>query len=238
MQILLILSGILIFILFFLPVFWQVLNFGNLAGMAAGALFLVSGALWERISFSLQKYILFALLVFVCAGVILSARILWEGRSNAGGQRVLLVLGCRVKGDVPSLALEKRVDSAYFYLLSNPDSVAILSGGQGRDENLSEALCMKRMLTQRGISANRLLLEDRSTSTYENVRFSRKYIEELGVKEIAVATSEYHQKRAKRICARFGLKAYAVSSKTAPVLLPTFVLREIFALAKEYLLKK
>lgn len=65
------------------------------------------------------------------------------GKNTATNQKTLIVLGCRVKGDVPSLALQKRADAAYFYLLKNPDCVAILSGGQGKDENISEAACLK-----------------------------------------------------------------------------------------------
>lgn len=237
MQIVLIIFGIILFTAFFLPVFQHVLNFGNIAGMVMGGAAFAAGLLWNKCSFTLQKYIAFAAVLFIIVLPFLMLWLLRDGKSNAGGQKVLIVLGCRVKGDIPSIALQKRVDSAYFYLLSNPQSIAILSGGQGKDESLSEALCMKQMLTERGISAGRLFLEDKSTSTYENIRFSMKYVEELGADEIAVATSEYHQKRAKLICKRFGLTAYSVSSKTSPILLPTFALRELFALVKEYVLK-
>ena len=165
----------------------------------------------------------------------LSSFVLRDGKTNADGQKILVVLGCRVKGDIPSVALEKRVDSAYLYLMSNPQARAILSGGQGRDEFISEAECMRKMLTDRGISSDRLLLEDKSASTYQNIKLSMKYIKDAGVNEIAVATSEYHQKRARLICKKFGLTAYSVSSKTDPLILPVFVLREIFALVKEYI---
>ncbi|MGN1328341.1 MAG: ElyC/SanA/YdcF family protein [Eubacterium sp.] len=237
MGIILIILGAVLIAVYLLPIIRQVFNFGSIAGIAMGTVMLVLGLTWNRLTFSQQKFTVFGAIALVVGLWGLSAAILRDGRSDADGKRILVVLGCRVKGDIPSRALKKRVDSAYLYLLSNPQSKAILSGGQGRDEFISEALCMKNMLTERGISPDRLIIEDRSVSTYENIKFSMKYIEDAGVKEIAVATSEYHQKRAKLICKKFGLTAYSVSSKTDPLILPVFVLREIFALAKEYVLK-
>lgn len=235
MGIILTILGIFLIAVYLLPVIRQVFNFGSIAGISIGAAFLACGLAWSKMTFSQQKFFSFTALVAVLILCSLSSFVLRDGKTNADGQKILVVLGCRVKGDVPSKALEKRVDSAYLYLMSNPHSKAILSGGQGRDEFVSEALCMKQMLTKRGISPNRLILEDKSVSTYQNIKFSMKYIEAEDVKEIAVATSEYHQKRAKLICKKFGLTAYSVSSKTDPLILPVFVLREIFALVKEYI---
>ena len=237
MKYILIAAGVLLLLTFLLPVFMQVFNFGTIAGTALGAAYVLLGVLWETMQQKQRTAVLTAL-VLICAFLLWKAfGILKAGKSNAAGQRVLIVLGCRVRGTEPSLALLKRVDSAYFYLFANPDAVAVLSGGQGSDELISEVACMKRLLMSRGIAESRLLIEDKSTSTYENIRFSRKYLDELGVQEAAIATSEYHQKRARLICQRFGIKAYSVSSQTSPILLPTFVLREILALARETVLK-
>ncbi len=237
MRIILILLGAVLIAVYLLPIVRQVFNFGSIAGIAMGGVLLGFGLTWNKMTFSQQKFAAFAVVVVVIGLWGLTYMLLRDGKTNAENQKILVVLGCRVKGDVPSKALKKRVDSAYLYLMSNPQSKAVLSGGQGKDEFISEALCMKEMLTKRGISPDRLMLEDRSVSTYENIKFSMKYIEEAGVNEIAVATSEYHQKRAKLICKKFGLTAYSVSSKTDPLILPVFVLRELFALAKEYVLK-
>ena len=156
------------------------------------------------------------------------------GKNTATNQKTLIVLGCRVKGDVPSLALQKRADAAYFYLLKNPDCVAILSGGQGKDENISEAACLKKLLTDRGIAQSRLFCEELSTSTDENIRFSKKIIDENGFDtSVAIVTSEYHQLRAKHICEKNGLNFASISSKTKPLYLPTFLVRELMALINE-----
>lgn len=235
MGIILTILGAVLIAVYLLPIIRQVFNFGSIAGIGVGALILVFGLTWNRLSFTQQKFIAFGIFTVLLLIGWLSSVILRDGKTNADGQKILVVLGCRVKGDIPSVALEKRVDSAYLYLISNPQARAILSGGQGRDEFISEAECMRKMLTDRGISSDRLLLEDKSASTYQNIKLSMKYIKDAGVNEIAVATSEYHQKRARLICKKFGLTAYSVSSKTDPLILPVFVLREIFALVKEYI---
>ena len=237
MKYILILAGILLLLTFLLPVLMQVFNLGNTAGAGIGTAYVILGVMWDTMKNNLRISAL-CVLVLICLWLLWQAfGVLKAGKSNAAGQKVLIVLGCRVKGTEPSLALLKRVDSAYFYLFGNPEAVAVLSGGQGSDEMISEAECMKRLLMGRGIAESRLFIEDKSTSTYENIRFSKKYLDELDVKEAAVATSEYHQKRALLICQRFGIKAYSVSSQTSPLLLPTFVLREVLALAREAFLK-
>ena len=147
---------------------------------------------------------------------------------------VAIVLGCVVNGDKPGIFLEGRIDAAYKYLNENPKAIAILSGGQGKDENISEAACLKKLLTDRGILANRLFCEELSTSTDENIRFSKKIIDENGFDtNVAIVTSEYHQLRSKHICEKNGLKFASISSKTEPLYLPTFLVRELMALINE-----
>lgn len=236
MQILLIVLGVLFLISFILPVFHRVFNAGTAVGVAMGAVFLLFGIRWSELSFDQMRYGVF----FVFAALVIYSLMYWDimknGKSTASNQQAVIVLGCRIMGDIPSHALEKRIDAAFYYLSRNPESVAILSGGQGKDENLSEALCMYQHLVDRGIDKKRLFMEDKSVNTDENIRFSLKLIEEKGLKkEVAIATSEYHQKRTKMICRRYGLKAYAESSKSMPILVPTFVTREMIAVVKESL---
>lgn len=226
--------GVLSFIIYFIPVFHRVLNAGNLAGMVIGAGITATGFLWNKIPESMYDRVEVIIFVLILAMIVSMDVVYNAGKTTATDEAVIIVLGCRVKGDAPSLALEGRVETAYRFLLSNPQAVAILSGGQGKDENISEAECMVRMLTARGIANERLIPEDKSTSTDENIRFSLEIIEKTGLsKRAAVATSEYHQKRAKMICERYGLTVSAQSSKTMPILLPTFLLREVAGIIKE-----
>ena len=239
MQTVFVIIGVLIFVSFAAAIFYGVLNFGNIAGMALGGLYVIFGLLINRLDTPNQ--ILSAVIAFcVLSLIVLKMRdIYMTGKTTADREQVILVLGCRVRGNEPSTELVKRADAAYKFLLSNPQSVAILSGGQGRDENISEALCMQNILIDRGIIKDRLILEDKSSSTEENIRYSLEIMAELGMKrEAAVVTSMYHQKRAQLICKRYGLSVKAVSSKTKTALLPTFLMREIFALAKEQIFRK
>ena len=91
----------------------------------------------------------------------------------------IVVLGCQVKGTKPSKALKDRLDTAKEYMQANPETIAVLSGGQGKMEEISEAECMRRYLEKAGISRERLILEQRSTTTRQNLRYSRRYMDYL-----------------------------------------------------------
>ena len=151
----------------------------------------------------------------------------------------VIVAGCRVNGDRPTLMLSKRIKAAYEYLTENPDAVCIASGGQGSDENISEAVCIKRELCRLGISEERIFCEDRSTSTRENLRYSAELLESMGLPRRAViVTSEYHQYRAGMIAEKLGFEVYSRSAKTAWYLLPVCWVREWFGVIYELIFRK
>lgn len=111
----------------------------------------------------------------------------------------VVVLGCHVRPSGPSLTLLDRIDAAYEYLLENPDVIAVVSGGQGADEPMTEAQCIYDHLIERGIDPERVWIEDKATSTWENLNFSLNIIEEkTGVRpeKIGIISSEYHLYRA------------------------------------------
>lgn len=146
----------------------------------------------------------------------------------------LIVLGAGVRGDTPSLSLKNRLDAALEYLRANPGCTAIVSGGQGPGENLSEAQAMFDYLTARGIEPGRVLIEDRSTSTMENISFSCGIIRSLGVEpesvRLAVVSSEYHLYRAQYLAGTMGLELHGVPAHTSkPVLMLNYFIREAFA---------
>ncbi len=148
---------------------------------------------------------------------------------------VLIVLGCRVYDERPSVMLQSRIDAAYDYLAANDGAVCILSGGQGDDENISEAECIRRELVNRDISPERIFIEDKSTSTRENIEFSNKVIEDNGLKgrPVAIATNEFHQFRAQLIAHQCGIEATAVSAASELYLLPSYYVRELYAVLVE-----
>lgn len=149
-----------------------------------------------------------------------------------------IVLGCRVKENGASLMLEKRIEAAYEYLSENPDVFCIASGGKGSDEPVSEAECIRDGLVSRGISPDRIVLEDKSTNTYENIRNSLEIIDSVGAERRAVIiTSEFHQLRASMISKKQGLESCNKSSHTFLPLLPSYWVREWFAAAYEWVKK-
>ena len=154
------------------------------------------------------------------------------GSSNTDAP-YLLVLGAKVNPNGPSLSLKNRINAAYDYLVAHPDSIAILSGGQGPDEYISEAQCMFEQLTAMGIPESRLWLEDQATSTWENFTFSCTLLEEkIGAvpEKIAVVTSEYHLFRAGLFAKRLGLTFLGVPARTTlPVLKVNYFIREAVA---------
>lgn len=156
-------------------------------------------------------------------------------------EATLIVLGARVRGDTPSLVLRRRLEAAYQFLSDKPGAVAILSGGQGSSpgEWITEAEAMRRYLTARGISEDRLFLEEHSNSTYENLSFSRAIIDKNGFhKAVAIATDGFHQYRAQHYAKNAGLVPGAVSSRTPFGMLPFYWLREVAAITVQIVFRR
>lgn len=188
--------------------------------------------------------------IIVCIGAVLVLAAMIAIYRGAKGEETaedvpVVVLGCQVKGEKPSRILGERIDAAYSYLQSHPAAVAVLSGGQGENEGISEAECMYRELVARGIEADRLYKEESSTNTPTNLRNSRAILEEaLGEsdwsegREIAVITSEFHCYRGIWHARQEGLNATAYASKTAmPYVIP-FYAREVVAVVYTWLFRR
>lgn len=146
----------------------------------------------------------------------------------------LIVLGARVKGTVPSLAFASRINAAAKYLKENEDTIVIASGGQGSGEDISEAECIKRELVKQGISETRIILENQSTDTYENINFSKKLIPpntNLGL----VVTNNFHLYRAISIARVQGLDVQGLPAKTPWKAVIKSYSREYLAITKFYL---
>ena len=153
----------------------------------------------------------------------------------APGAPYVVVLGAAVYGETPSLSLENRVKRAIEYLEANPNAKVVVSGGQGEGENISEAECMRRYLEAHGIEADRILMEDHSTSTMENLTFSKAVIERDGgsAEKIVIVSSGYHLYRAKEMASSLGMDADGAASDDGyPVFMCGMYLREALAVGK------
>ena len=175
-----------------------------------------------RITAALLAVILLA--IAVPAGLILSS---FSGRGEPGGE-VLIVLGTTVNGTEPSPMLKQRLDAAVDYLNTYPEAQCIVTGGKGDEHNLSEAQCMFNYLTAAGIDGNRITMEDRATTTVENLQNVRTM---LDTNEVDILSSDFHLYRAGLIAKEAGFIPTLIPAKTEPItlLLPWF-LREIFVL--------
>jgi len=154
-------------------------------------------------------------------GIILAAGF---GHPSAGLDYII-VLGAKVNGREPSGALRNRIQVAAEYLADNPDTLAVLSGGQGPDEGISEALCMYENLTAMGIDPARLALEDQSTDTSENLIFSRALIPEEDA-TIGIVTNNFHIFRSLALARGLGIEAEGVPVATSWISIPHYYMRE------------
>lgn len=130
----------------------------------------------------------------------------------------MLVLGAKVNADGPSVSLWDRICGAYTYLEEHPDVIAVVSGGQGTDEPITEAECMYRELVNLGIDPKRILREEEATSTWENFKFSLDLIEEKTGKrpaKLGVLSSEYHLFRASLFAKACNVEFVGIPAKTS-----------------------
>lgn len=193
-----------------------------------------------------------ALLVLLALGfalfAVMEGMVLSGARADADDANVqaIIVLGAGVNGETPSLTLRTRIDAAVAYIALHPELPVILSGGRGEGEDITEAECMRRALTARGIADERLYLEECSTSTAENLAFSRELLDTLGFVprseaapeggRVAVVTNDFHLFRT-RLLAQPEMVVVGVPAKLPWLHLNVnYYVREAFAAAQAVLL--
>lgn len=176
--------------------------------------------------------------IVLAAGIavfgVIEAPIVAGARTDAPDDvEYLVVLGAGLHGDVPSLSLTDRLEGALAWLEAHPDCVAVVSGGQGPGETMTEGEAMGIWLEARGIDPSRIIVEDRATSTQENLEYSFALIRGRSGEpdgNCAIVTSEYHLYRAKALAARQGVECFGVAARTSwPTLMLNYFIREGFA---------
>lgn len=186
---------------------------------------------------------------FVAAGLVLGVMLmsflfvlmgLATGRVPPENENVtVLVLGCQVNGDTPSLILQGRIDTAYAYLKDHPEAVCVASGGQGTGEDITEAQAIRDALIHKGIDGSRIYLEDASTNTQENLSFSARLIEENGLpRTVAIASDNFHQLRAALFAKKNDLEPYALGCPSPWTTGPGYWVRESVAAVWAVVLSK
>lgn len=144
----------------------------------------------------------------------------------------VVVLGAHVYGERMSANLRYRVEAAYEYMKQNPYTKVILSGGQGNGEDISEAEAMRRFLAEKGVAEERILIEDASTNTEENIRNSMKLMGD-GKKRVVLVSNEFHVFRARKTAERLGCtEVEGLGSRTHALTVPNSYTREVVAVLK------
>jgi uncharacterized SAM-binding protein YcdF (DUF218 family) len=180
----------------------------------------------------------------IIAGAILLSFIIIEGlviynaqNKNIENAHYIIILGAGLNGSRPSLTLLQRINVAIEYLEKNKHVVVVVSGGKGSHEKFTEAEVMSRLLQNNGIENARIIMEDRSANTYENLIYSGNLID-INKKTIIIS-SGFHLFRAKSIAKRIGYKDIGgMASKTPLLLVPNYYVREYLAVIKEIMIKK
>lgn len=150
----------------------------------------------------------------------------------------IIVLGAKLHGKRPSRSLLYRMDKAVYYLKKEPKMKLIATGGQGSDEDISEGEAIRQYAVSKGISSDRIIVEDKSTNTYENFKFSRKLLNKHGKIKINVVSNRYHILRSKILASRNGFIPYGVPAKTPSSVVISSYLRESAALVKSFFFDK
>ncbi len=180
------------------------------------------------------------LILFICFTVIviaIYASILYTG-STAKPQKsdALIVLGAQIWHRTPKMALLYRLEKALELYKSGYAPYIIVSGGQGKDEETSEADVMKQWLVEKGVDASKIFEEAKSTSTYENLKFSKEIMSKNNFKSAIIVSNDFHIFRALRLSDRLGIKASGAPSKS--YMKYYYQLREIPSVVKSFILDR
>jgi Uncharacterized conserved protein len=180
---------------------------------------------------SVLYYTLFA--VFLALFVVVEAQIITTMNTQPEPDAdYIIVLGAAVRGDEPTTPMLLRIDRAYDYMEENPDTILIASGGQGKTENMSEAECIRLYLTDWGIPDSRIIKEDKSTSTEENISNSFALIPESAGR-VGILTNSFHLYRALLIAHGQGYdNVFGIPARTLLPLGIHYTVREFFGVIK------
>ena len=162
----------------------------------------------------------------------------------------MVIFGCQVKPDGPSVLLRDRLDTALDYLKDHPDMKIIVSGGKGDDEHISEAQCMYDYLTAYGVDGANIYMEDKSRNTWQNINNTFALMERQGwdlTDDVLLVSSGFHLARIQMLWDRVRtdmlrnetyndqyISALAAPVSHAPSVVQMFF-REPLALVKSFL---
>lgn len=220
---------------------------GNLLQGLIGSVFIVYALIKLRMGDTpiisnviIRRIILIGISAFLLLFTLVEGLILTNAYSKQYEKvesNYVVVLGCAIFPDgALTLTLMKRLNAAYDYLIDNPDTMCIVSGGQGANEPTTEAYAMEQYLIEKGIDADRIIKEETSTNSLENLKNSKEIMEQYD-KELtaAIVTSDFHIFRSKMLAKNIGIDPVGVPSYTSWYIWSSSFLREFMAVIKSVL---
>lgn len=186
------------------------------------------------------RYLLLALSsIFIVSFLIIEGLILYHGQRYQDEEAdVIIILGARLYGTVPSPSLQFRLDRGLDYLENHPDTLVVVSGGIGRGEEITESEAMKGYLMDHGIKDGQIFIEDRSFNTFQNITNSLEVLErnlpesDVSSLKYGIVTNDYHVYRGTLIAREKGVEAFGIPAKTPPTFLLKGYLREYLSVLK------
>ena len=146
----------------------------------------------------------------------------------------IIVLGCQIRGDHITRSLKNRLNVAVDYATDNPGTTIIVSGGKGKGENTTEAYAMYNYLVSKGIDSSRIIQEDKSTDTSENMKYSVQYIENTD-SLVGIATNNFHIARSRLLARHAGLNnTCGMPAESDHVLFINHMVREAIGIVKDF----
>ena len=214
-------------------VFWKI------SGICFSILCLIDVLLYAKLITILPAVIAFFRIMFVISIIILATIELLIIKAmrlpEQSGCRYMIIPGCQIRGLKLTGSLVKRLDRALKYCRDNSDIIIIVSGGQGRGEDITEALAMKQYLVEHGISSKRIIKEDTSESTLQNMVYSVRFIDDKSAKT-AVVTNNFHVLRATKLAKAQGLtNVYGIAAESDKQLFINYMIREAFGIMKDFM---
>ena len=205
--------------------------------LAGGAALIIASLLTSRPLPRWLRYAWRAVLISGLALLIALECLVVSGMNATAppGMDYLVVLGASVYADGPSPALTRRINAVMDCLDQHPDARIIASGGQGKNEPVSEALCIRDELVRRGVDPNRILMEDRSTDTRENMIYSKALIDRVDA-AVGIVTNNYHIWRSLRLARRAGMtNVHGIAATYTGPTLFHFMVREAVSITVSFL---
>ncbi len=219
-------------------------NAGIILTFVAGLVLFLYGFLLQKISIITKSGPLKWLKYFIFTGCILVAGFLVflfiYGHTDTATyeEDALIVLGAALRGDQPTRPLVRRLNKAIDYAEQNPKAVIVVTGGQGPQETMPEGEAMAAYLVSHGVAPERILVEDKSTSTYENFVFTKVILDDYFHEPYTttVITNDFHIFRAVDVARATGFQATRLHSTTDWYIAPNHYFRECLALLKWWIL--